>query len=219
MVSAIQNRVRNAKEQRKKNIMDATSIAKKIIGLKDEDEKLRRELIRKGTLSKGYNQKMEALHARNAKELQKLMEKIGYPTAEKVGQEASDAAWLVIQHSIGQPNFMKKAAILLEEAVHKNKANPKHLAYLTDRIAVFEGKPQHYGTQFDWDKNGIMNPNQYDDRSKVNQRRKALGLNTLEEQTLRIRERVKKEKEHPPKDVDKRKQDYDLWRRTVGWIK
>ena len=43
---------------------------------------------------------------------------------------------------------------LLEVAVSENKADPKNLAYLTDRVALFEGKPQLYGTQFDWDENG-----------------------------------------------------------------
>jgi len=49
--------------------------------------------------------------------LNDIIEKIGYPTVEKVGEEASEAAWLIIEHSIGQPNFMRKCAELLEKAV------------------------------------------------------------------------------------------------------
>lgn len=45
---------------------------------------------------------MEQLHNRNAKILNDIIEAIGYPTIDKVGKEASEAAWLVIQHSIGQ---------------------------------------------------------------------------------------------------------------------
>ncbi len=199
--------------------MDAEIIAQKIIRLKTRDENLRNELIKKGTLLNGYHQEMEALHNSNAKELYQIMDTIGYPTAEKIGQEASDAAWLIIQHSIGQPEFMKKSAKLLEEAVRKNKADPKSLAYLTDRIAVFEGKPQLYGTQFDWDENGKMNPNPFDDLTKVNQRRKAIGLNTLQEQIEIMNERVKHENQRPPKDFVERKRAYDAWRKSVGWIK
>ncbi len=189
--------------------MDFDKISKKIIGLKEKDDKLRAELIRKGTLSNGYNQEMEALHNNNAKELSLIMEKIGFPTSDKVGEEASNAAWLIIQHSIGQPDFMKKSARLLEIAVNEKKADPKSLAYLTDRIAVFEGKPQLYGTQFDWDENGNLSPNLFDDLSKVNERRKSIGLNTLEEQTEIIKERVKNENQQPPKDFEKRKREYD----------
>ncbi|MBN1755468.1 hypothetical protein JW877_04555 [bacterium] len=199
--------------------MDFDKISRKLIGLKKKDDKLRTELIREGTLSNGYNQEMEVLNNENAKELNLIMEKIGFPTSDKVGEEASNAAWLIIQHSIGQPNFMKKSARLLEIAVNEKKADPKCLAYLTDRIAVFEGKPQLYGTQFDWNENGEMKPNQFDDSAKVNQRRKALGLNTLEEQTEIMKNRVKSEKQRPPKDFEERRREYDKWRKSVGWIK
>lgn len=55
---------------------------------------------------------MEKLHNRNAEVLNNIVDKTSYPTVDKVGEEASEAAWLVIQHSIGQPSFMKKCAEL-----------------------------------------------------------------------------------------------------------
>src|SRR5690606_18751490 len=122
--------------------MDYRSIAKKIIELKDADLALRSELVQRGQLSDGYNSQMQQLHNHNATELNNIVEIIGYPTIDKVGQEASEAAWLVIQHSIEKPEFMRKCLKLLETAVEENKAESKNLAYLTDRILVFEGKPQ-----------------------------------------------------------------------------
>lgn len=113
---------------------------------------------------------------------------------------------------------MKKCRELLENAVGENKANPLHLAYLTDRIAVFEGKLQLYGTQFDWDEAGKLSPNSYDDLAKVNQRRTAIGLNALEDQTEMIRRRVEKENQSPPQDLQKRKLEMENWKRRVGWI-
>lgn len=199
--------------------MDYKNIAKRIIELKDSDLKLRNQLLKKGQLSEGYNQEMEQLHNRNAKILDEIIDQISYPTIDKVGKEANEATWLVIQHSIGQPGFMKKCLRLLEKAVHEHKADPIHLAYLTDRIAVFEGKQQLYGTQFDWDENGMLTPNDFDDLSKVNQRRKSIGLNTLEEQTTKIRQQAKNEHESPPADFEKKKKEYDEWRKSVGWVK
>lgn len=199
--------------------MDTKIIAQKIIDLKNQDEKLRSKLIRSGSLSIGYNKEMEALHNSNAKELNQIIDEIGYPTKNKVGKEASEAAWLIIQHAISQPNFMKKCVKLLSVAVEQKKANPISLAYLTDRVAVFEGKPQRYGTQFDWDKNGKMSPNKCDDLIKVNKRRKSIGLNTLEEQVQIIQKRVEKENQLPPVDFEGRKIEYDSWRKEVGWIK
>lgn len=198
--------------------MDFDQIAKKIIELKKKDDALRTELIGKGTLSDGYNQEMQDLHNENAKELNLIIERIGFPTRDKVGEEASNAAWLIIQHSIGQPYFMKKAARLLGNAVKEKKADPKSLAYLTDRIAIFEGKIQLYGTQFDWDENGKMNPKPFDDLALVNERRKGIGLNTLEEQIQIMQNRVKNENQRPPEDVEERKREFDVWRKSVGWI-
>jgi hypothetical protein len=114
---------------------------------------------------------------------------------------------------------MKKCAALLKSAVRENKASPQNLAYLTDRIAVFEEKLQLYGTQFDWDENGNLSPNPYDNLNKVNERRKSIGLNTLEEQTELIRIRAKNENQSPPKDLEKRKQEIEQWKKNVGWTK
>ena len=199
--------------------MDYKSIAEKIIDLKNADLALRNKLVQSGQLSEGYNEEMKELHNRNAKILSDITDAIGYPTIDKVGKEANEAAWLVIQHSIGQPEFMKKSAELLKSAGDENKADPKSLAYLTDRIAVLEGKPQLYGTQFDWDKHGNLSPNLFDDLNKVNERRKSIGLNTIEEQTEIMREQVKSENQSPPKDFEKRKQEIEQWKKNVGWTK
>lgn len=198
--------------------MDFKKIAEEIIELKDADLELREQLIKSGELGNGYHKKMANLHTQNAQKLNNIIDLIGYPTTDKVGEQASEAAWLIIQHSIGQPNFMKKCAKMLEKVVSEKKANPKHLAYLTDRIATYEGKPQRYGTSFDWDENGEMSPKPYDDLIKVNQRRKSLGLNTIQEQTRIMRKQVEIENQQPPENLEKRNEEFYKWRKKVGWI-
>jgi hypothetical protein len=199
--------------------MDFKSIAEKIIELKNSDLTLRNKLLQSGQLGEGYNEQMKELHNDNALVLNDIINIIGYPTIDKVGKEANEAAWLVIQHSIEQPSFMKKCAKLLEKEVSESKADPRSLAYLKDRIAVFEGKPQLFGTQFDWDKNRNLSPIMFDDLTKVNERRKSIGLNTLEEQTEIMRRQVKNENQSPPKDFQKRKQEIERWSKNVGWTK
>jgi hypothetical protein len=199
--------------------MDNKIISERIIELKNADLQLRAKLIESKKLSEGYNEEMEKLHLQNAAILEEIINSIGYPTIDKVGKEASEAAWLIIQHSIGLPDFMKKCADRLQNEVDQKKADPIHLAYLSDRIAVLEGKPQLYGTQFDWDENGDLSPNLFDDLQMVNQRRQSIGLNSLEEQTEIIRKRVKQENQLPPKDFEKQKQEVLEWKRKTGWIK
>lgn len=199
--------------------MNYKEIAKKIVDLKNADLEFRKKLIENEELGNGYNEEMAKIHFENATILNIIIDTIGYPTIDLVGEEASESAWLVIQHAIGQPDFMRKCAELLEKAVDENKADHKKLAYLTDRIAVFEDKPQLYGTQFDWDTNGELIPNLYDDLTKVNQRRKSIGFNSLEEQTEIIRKQAKNEKQSPPTDSEKRKREMQKWKKHVGWIK
>lgn len=198
--------------------MNYEDFAERIIHLKNADLEFRDQLVQNGQLGDGYHVEMEKLHNENAKSLHDIILIIGYPSIDLVGKEASEAAWLIIQHAIGQPDFMKKCAELLKDLVNKNRADPKNLAYLTDRIAVFEGKAQLCGTQFDWDENGEMVPNDFDDLIKVNQRRKAIGLNTLEKQTALIRHQMEKEKQTPPEDFENRKEEFNKWKKRVGWI-
>jgi len=199
--------------------MDFEKISQTILGLKEKDDRLRAKLVKNGALSNGYNQEMKAIHNSNAEELNRIIDLIGFPTLEKVGEEASNAAWLIIQHSIGQPDFMRKCAALMEKEIENGQADQINFAYLVDRIAVFEGKPQLYGTQFDWDENGEMSPVQVDDYDTVNERRKALGLKSLDEQIKVMRERIKAENQQPPKDHQERKRENIEWRKSVGWIK
>ena len=199
--------------------MDYSKIAKEIVELQNADLELRDKLIQNGQLFDGYNKEMEAMHNRHAEILNEIIEKHGFPTIEKFGKEASDAAWLVIQHSISKPEFMKKCAVLLEKAVAENQADAKQLAYLTDRIAVFEDSAQLYGTQFDWNENGEMSPKLFDDLEKVNERRKSVGLNSLQEQIEIIKKQVLRENQKPPANLKERNKQADEWRKKVGWIK
>lgn len=195
------------------------AIATTIIALKNADLALRDTLIDNHQLGEGYNKEMEKLHISNAAKLEDIIDTIGYPTIEKVGKEASEAAWLVIQHAISKPAFMKKALKMLEAAAKECSAYRKQLAYLSDRIATFEDSPQLYGTQFDWDEHGKLSPKPCDNIAKVDARRKVIGLNSLAEQTAIMRTQAIREHETPPANLEQRRFEMNAWRRKVGWIK
>ncbi len=191
---------------------------KKILHLKESDQRLRAKLIEQGELNDGYHEQMEKLHMKNAATLQCIIDEIGYPTIEKVGKEANDAAWLVVQHAIGNPPFMRHyLSLIQEEDVAQGKTSLQY-AYLYDRIAAFEERPQLYGTQFDWDKNNELSPCPFDNRDLVNLRRKKLGLNTLENQTKKLRNRALNEKQLPPANFTHYKQEQKNWKQRVGWL-
>lgn len=188
-----------------------------IIRLKEKDLKFRVHLLQENLLSEDYHSEMEKIHHDNAVKLKHIIKEIGFPTIPKVGQEAYEAAWLVIQHAISLPIFMKSCLQLMKK--EKKGVNPIDIAYLEDRICFFENKPQLYGTQFDWDENGILSPAHYDDLEKVNKRREKLHLNTLEQQTSHLRSEAKLENENPPTDWFQKQLKFEEWRKKTGWIK
>lgn len=192
-------------------------IAKEIIDLKNKDLDYRNRLVYNGKLGDGYDPKMEEIHISNSKRLETIIKSIGFPTIESVGEVAADAAWLIIQHSISRPDFMRSCQEWLESEVEEGNASAIHLAYLTDRILILEGKTQLYGTQFDWDKQGMLSPQRLESWDTVNRRRRELGLNSLEEQIQKLRQNASDENHKPPIDSSLRQKQFDDWLHKVGW--
>ena len=91
-----------------KNEQEYANIANQLLQLQSNDLMLREKLMKQGVLTDGYHSEMEALHIHNANKLQEMIDQIGLPTPEKVGEEAYEAAWLIIQHAISLPAFMKQ---------------------------------------------------------------------------------------------------------------
>ncbi|WP_104382404.1 DUF6624 domain-containing protein [Sphingobacterium sp. HMA12] len=182
-------------------------LAKELIQLANADRLLREDLAQKSALGKGYHPKMEAVHRANAKRLCEIIDKIGYPGISKVGEEASEAAWLIVQHAVSEPLFMQNCYQLM--TMEKKDINLAHIAYLYDRIQCFKGKPQRFGTQLTAD-GGIYPVENKEDLNKLR-----LGMN-LPQLTKRKLETVYHVDEL--KILDQRDPDYTIWRKKVGWI-
>jgi hypothetical protein len=84
--------------------------------------------------------------ARTAR-LAQILDVHGWPGRDLVGEDGSEAAWAIAQHSDLDPAFQQRALELLRGAVAAGQASPGDLAYLTDRVAANTGQPQTYGTQ------------------------------------------------------------------------
>lgn len=55
-----------------------------------------------------------------------------------------------------KPKTKRRCLALLEAGAGQgDEVSPSQLAYLTDRIRVLEGRSQLYGTQHDWDDDGV----------------------------------------------------------------
>ena len=78
-------------------------LKEQLLAMKSRDEQTRAALEADGSLFEGYHPRMEAVHRTNASELRAIIEEHGWPSDAMVGPEGAEAAWLVLQHSIGEP--------------------------------------------------------------------------------------------------------------------
>src|SRR5262245_25282419 len=151
-----------------------------LLAMAEEDQRVRAELAADGSLFDGYHPRMAEVHRQNAARLSALLDQHGWPGAAVVGEDGSAAAWLVLQHAIGDPPVMCRGLELLAR-LEPGTVDPVQLAMLEDRIRAFEGRPQRYGTQYDWDDRGQLSPLPIEDPGSVDDRRRAIGLGPLEE--------------------------------------
>ncbi|HYU78677.1 MAG TPA: DUF6624 domain-containing protein [Vicinamibacterales bacterium] len=187
------------------------TLGRELIALASEDQRVREELAADGSLFDGYHPRMEGVHRRNAARLAAIVEQRGWPGVSLVGAAAAEAAWLIAQHAIGEPEFQRRCLRALQDAASRGEVPLWQPAMLEDRIRMFEGRPQIYGTQLEPDEEGRPRPYQIDDPDGVEQRRKAVGLEPLSARLATA------EKMPLPADRAKFEREYQDWLRRVGW--
>lgn len=122
-------------------------------------------------------QRWRTIDSENLKQFKRIVTTCGWPQTNK----DSHIAWLLAQHADSDVAFQRRARELLEASVKAGIAAPRDLAYLADRIADNEHRPQEYGTQFSQPDRCHLILDRVDDRALVNQRRLSIGLQSLEE--------------------------------------
>jgi hypothetical protein len=151
-----------------------------LLAMRAEDRTVRQALLDSGELGGSYVPRMEAVHRQNAARLRALIARYGWPAEDLAGQDGAEAAWLIAQHAVGEPDFQRHALALLRACVADNRVPAWHAAYLEDRIALHEGRPQRYGTQWVQDPtDGRDRPWPLADAEQVNDLRAAVGLRPM----------------------------------------
>jgi hypothetical protein len=181
-----------------------------------EDRRVRAELAATGELYDGYAPRMAAVHQRNALALRAILDEHGWPGRTLVGEQGAQAAWTILQHAIGDPYLQRSGLPLLQAAVAAGEAPPAQAAYLEDRICFFERRPQRYGTQFDWDEQGLMSPWTLADPLRVDEDRQAVGLESLADRLIQVRRDTAGS---APPDFARRQAEMLDWARSVGWLR
>jgi hypothetical protein len=161
-------------------IMVNEDLRRELVALRAEDLRVRQELLASGELCGPYAPRMEAVHINNAARLRDLIAKHGWPAEDIAGKDGAEAAWFIAQHAIGEPEFQQQVLQLLTDSAAEGRTPAWHAAYLEDRIALYEGRPQRYGSQWlDDPRDGRLLPWKLVDPKHVNELRASVGLGPL----------------------------------------
>ena len=117
----------------------------------------------------------------NTDRLREIVADVGWPGRALAGEEGADQAWLIAQHADHQLDSQRLFLSALQKAVAAGDAPSRHLAYLTDRVAMNEGRPQRYGTQVADVRGGEPVPWPIEDPKNVDDLRAEIGLPPLRE--------------------------------------
>lgn len=151
-----------------------------LLRMRDEDLTVRQELLDAGQLGGAYVPRMEVVHLKNAARLRELIDQYGWPGEDIAAKDGAEAAWLIAQHAIGEPEFQKNVLGLLKESAAAGRIPAWHAAYMEDRIAMLEGRQQRYGSQWlDDPRDGRTRPWKLCDPERVNEFRASVGLPPL----------------------------------------
>lgn len=105
----------------------------------------------------------------------------GWFTISAAGERASSSAWLMAQHADRDRPFQKQVLALMEPLVETGEVTRGNYAYLWDRIAVSEDRPQRYGTQGRCTAPNRWEPNTLEDPDRVEALREVAQIGSLAE--------------------------------------
>lgn len=182
----------------------------KLSPLVERDQFIREALERRGVLEDTYHPEMEKVHLENAAKLKELIQKNGFPVLSNAGEQGVRLSWLIVQHAISLPDFVKESLIQMRMAAAAGDYPLDLVAYVEDRVAYFEGRGQLYGTNFDWYE-GSLRPTSIEDPDHLDYRRKAMGLAPMAETLFKF------SSSRPPKNPEKKAQEFSLWLKKTGW--
>ncbi|HPH70232.1 MAG TPA: hypothetical protein PLF40_30990, partial [Kofleriaceae bacterium] len=152
------------------------ALRQELLERKEVDQAVRRQWAADFS-NQTLQQAVVATDAENTAWLKQAIIDHGWPSKSLVGQDGAFAAFLMVQHADKDLAFQRQCLALMQQALPTGEVDAMNVAYLEDRIAVAEHRPQRYGTQFIND----TTPFPIADPAHVDERRAAVGLGTLSE--------------------------------------
>jgi len=145
----------------------------------EQDQAIRNELIKKDIAhpDPALLKQMNRIDAVNTARVKAIIKQYGWPGPDLVGDDGSNAAFLLIQHA--DRRSRKELRPLAEKAFQTGALTGQNYALFIDRVLVEEGKLQIYGTSakpFDQWNGTEPTFEPIEDEANLDKRRAQLGL-------------------------------------------
>jgi hypothetical protein len=134
---------------------------------READQAVRTDPSRRGEMRK--------VDADNTAWLIGLIAELGWIDSGRFGASAANDAFLIVQHS-GDLRLMLAALPEIERDVSARTLDPQPYALLYDRLQLNLGRKQRYGTQIGRNRQGDLVVLPLEDRERVEEFRKQIGL-------------------------------------------
>jgi hypothetical protein len=141
------------------------------------DQRVRQKLLA-DPHDRAVGNRVERMDMENLVWLKHVVNDKGFPTVAEVGESGVHWTWLLVQHADQDPEFQLSAQRIFIQRQQAGELPAEDLAKLTDRVLLAAGKPQRFGTQFDW-YSGHFKPKGAADIAAIEANRQALGLMPL----------------------------------------
>ena len=144
----------------------------------DKDQEIRRILIDSIGIDSPnagpYLKQMMDIDMDNQRKMKEILNKYGWIEQSKIGEKAAEAFFYTIQHS--DTTLIIKWFPEFKRLADAGEADKVKCAMMEDRLLMWRGKKQIYGTQADFraDKKLAIWP--IEDPKNVNERRKKIGF-------------------------------------------
>ena len=157
---------------------DAELLAE-ILRRTDRDQEARHAYISGGGDPRAAS-RVEAIDEDNFRWFSALVKRQGFPSVAQVGEVGVHRAWLLVQHSDAHPEFRAALLPVLTQRYAAGEFDATDLAKVIDRSLKRAGKPQRFGTQFDWMSRHFQLPGETELR-RFDSNREQLHLMSLED--------------------------------------
>lgn len=160
-------------------------LCRDLIEIYNRDQDVRKKWI-VDPMKPALVRELETVDKSNLGRVKAILNQFGWPGKNLVGDRASAGAWMIVHHA--DLATQKLYLELMMKAADAGELRWALVAQTIDRIAVREGRPQVYGTQFR-EAGGVMIPDPIEDEANVDERRAKVGLPPLAEYSRALNSR------------------------------